>query len=884
MPSLDAPRGPALLLALGLALLVAPAGLGPSNVAHAQLDALDPGVDLLDAPDFLGGLDDDFAPPGKATFETKLESERPIPGGEVTLSVAVKLPRGHYIYATTSGHGTGTTIKIAGLSGLEPIDDAWQPDRPPTPGTQKINDELATVEKFVEHVTWTRRFRIAEDAKGTVSAELLLNGQYCSNRQCIPIFDKTLSASLAVESSTVVLKTFPPRHAEHPVVLGAPYPADTLVTLSSTDAKPGDEVALALRMNVKEPWHVYSTTMAPGPGGLPTKITIDEAFGLEPLDEFLPDREPIEETLDVEGLEAEQEFFEGTVTWTRRFRVVGDSGYGVRGSVKYMTCAEAFGCKPPATVTFAVGTLPVTGDEALTVTVAPEPVDEAAEPPIGHVDPTATLDESAETDAAAHPASSGLIIFLATAAGFGFFALLTPCVFPMVPITVSFFLKQSEKEHTNPLLLATVYSLGIIGTFSILGVLLAVAMGTLSGDVTGAFQNTDLANNSYINLFLVAVLVFFGLNMLGLFEIRMPSWLVNWSSGKQGAGGYVGALFMALTFTLMSFTCTFAFAGGMLVLASQGNYLWPILGMLAFSTAFALPFFVLALVPSWLQKLPKSGGWMNRVKVTMGLIEIGAAFKFLSVADQSLNGQAMVFDYGLVMCAWMVLAFVTGAYLLGLFRLPHDTPADSISVTQLGFAVLFLGVGSFLAVGMFSPQPPQSRAWDQIASFAPQRIEGGVGDIGPYLEHDGLEYALDLDKAIAYAKANDRPLFLDFTGVNCANCRYMEKKMEDAPNRKLLENFVRVQLYLDIVPTIDDPAERDRILARNRKLAVEWLKDVSMPSYAIAKPNGDRIRDVSPFIGVERAEGQFQAFLRKGVLAWQDLARKETATRVAVRP
>ena len=270
--------------------------------------------------------------------------------------------------------------------------------------------------------------------------------------------------------------------------------------------------------------------------------------------------------------------------------------------------------------------------------------------------------------------------------------------------------------------MAGIYCLGIIGTFTGLGLLMSVLFD--------ATKLNELANNGWLNLLIAGVLVFFAFNLLGLFEIRIPSWLLTYTSGQESRGGFIGVLFMALTFTLTSFTCTFAFAGGLLAAAANGDRLWPILGLLAFSAAFSLPFFFLALFPSFLQKLPKSGGWMNLVKVVMGLIELGRAFKFLSVADLTWNPTPMFFDYELVVSAWMVISITAGAYLLGLFRLPHDTPTDHIGVVRLVSAMTFFGLSAYLAVGLFATTKPTGKIWENIQAFAPPRFE----DVSNFLE------------------------------------------------------------------------------------------------------------------------------------------------------
>jgi thiol:disulfide interchange protein len=389
-----------------------------------------------------------------------------------------------------------------------------------------------------------------------------------------------------------------------------------------------------------------------------------------------------------------------------------------------------------------------------------------------------------------------------------------------------------------------------------------------------------LANNPWINLGIAGVLVFFGMNLLGLFEIRIPSSLLTWTAGKESAGGFIGVMFMAVTFTLVSFTCTFAFVGLLLAWAAKGQYYWPILGLAAFSAAFSLPFFFLALFPSYLQKLPKSGGWMNRVKVTLGMVECGAAFKFFSVADLAWNPVPMVFDFGLVMSAWIVISICTGIYLLNMFRLPHDTPSESVPVPQLAIAMTFLGLAGYLAVGLFAPEKPDGKIWEQIAAFATPVFEGGEGDIGPYLEHDGLQYALDYDQAIEFAKTEQQPVFLDFTGVNCVNCRLMEGRMKDKHNRERLEKFVRVQLYTDNVPHIKDRNLVAELLKKNRNLQENWFGDVTLPAYVVVTPDGKTV--LSKFIGMEQSEGDFAAFLDEGLEKWKPIAARQTKTKVRI--
>ncbi|RMG41803.1 MAG: hypothetical protein D6725_00770, partial [Planctomycetota bacterium] len=284
----------------------------------------------------------------------------------------------------------------------------------------------------------------------------------------------------------------------------------------------------------------------------------------------------------------------------------------------------------------------------------------------------------------------------------------------------------------------------------------------------------------------------------------------------------------------------------------------------------------LALFPSWLQRLPKSGGWMNTVKVTMGLIEIGASLKFFSVADLALNPRPIVFDYALVMTGWVVIAFCTGLYLLGMFRTNHDTPVEGISAVRLAFAITFLSLAGYLFVGLVAAEPPEGRVWENIAAFAPPRLQGGDDpDLGPYVEHGGLRFALDRHAAVRYAQQVGKPLLFDFTGVNCVNCRLMEARMAEPDVRKRLERFVLVQLYTDNVPEVRDRQRVAALLEDNKRLQEEWFGNVSLPSYVIVAPDGQT--RLATFVGLERRDGEFAEFLDRGWTAWQRLAGESSA-------
>ncbi|MGE5192572.1 MAG: cytochrome c biogenesis protein CcdA [Deltaproteobacteria bacterium] len=849
--------------------------------------------------------------------------------GVVTLRLSAKLPPEHYIYSTTPGQGPETKITINEPQGLDAIDRAFEADHPPE--AVEDPDLERTVEKYYKKVTWSRRFRLQSGvAPQRVSVSGLVKYTVCHPGDCRfgkYEFDvKLADAGVAQPAPSTVPVADAATRFEHLVGsrnsqrLGSAW----TVALQPRQARPGDEVVLSVEVHLEPGWHVYAIDQGQLPNGdgpFPTVMGLTEAGGLVPVDLTFQGPKPIEKPS--EGWPGLVErYHEGPVKWTRRFRVPEAAAAGnisLAGKVAWQMCNSG-GCQPPTGFAFR-GELMI-GSERSSESVlcsiterlrggaaaaaidelrlgsknlVPKGVDELPSPERGPAvvrSPRDQLADSRPADEGARPAaarggartegaidkSQGLPFFLAAAVLAGFAALLTPCVFPMIPITVSFFQKQSEKEHHRPITMATVYCLGIIGTFTGLGMLMSIAISAT------AIQ--QLASNWVVNLFIAGVLVFFAFNLLGMFEIQMPSWLLTYTAGQEGRGGFLGVLFMALTFTLTSFTCTFAFAGGLLAAAAQGDRLWPTLGLLAFSAAFSLPFFFLALFPSLLQKLPRSGGWMNVVKVVMGLIELGAAFKFFGNVDTTWNGQPAIFDFHLMISAWAVISIAAAMYLLGVFRLPHDMPTDHIGVVRFIFAMSFLGFASYLGVGLFATDKPHGVVWRYVEAFANPNFEGGSDPSGPWLKHGGLRYALDFEKAFETAIAADKPLFLDFTGVTCTNCRYMEKGPMSQPDiEQRLRNFVRVQLFTDSVP-IADKKEAARLLDLNVRLQEDWYGDVTLPSYVVIPPDRSVLKDPSKIIWDlkgKKDEADFAQFLDKGWEGWNRLQASRGAKVVGQR-
>ncbi len=445
------------------------------------------------------------------------------------------------------------------------------------------------------------------------------------------------------------------------------------------------------------------------------------------------------------------------------------------------------------------------------------------------------------------PVSSGdglwdLLGFMWQGVLWGAVSLLTPCVFPMIPITVSFFLKQSEKSSKpalaagpvrrshSPVLLAAIYSSTIAVVLTVAGVLLLRLVQPVS-------------QHWATNLVLGGLFVFFALSLFGMYDIMLPSWLGRLTAGGEGRGGLLGVVFMALTFTIISFACVAPFYGGFIALtasaSSATDWIKLALGALAFSVTFALPFFVLALFPSLLKALPKSGSWMNTVKVVMGFLELAAAFKFLRAAEINYSAQSQFLTYDLVLGVYIALSVACGLYLLGVYRLPHDHgAAESLSVPRLLFSIAFLGLALYLLPGLFKT-PVENRELQRVQ----ERQDRPDGTVFAWLdafllpEKSELAWVGDLQKGLQKAKAENKLVFLDFTAETCTNCKYNEASIFTKPEvENQLDKYVLVHLYTDKVPPEYVSSTTG---PQNQKLQADVFGSDQLPLYAILQPIDD---------------------------------------------
>lgn len=633
-------------------------------------------------------------------------------------------------------------------------------------------------------------------------------------------------------------------------------------------------------------WYMYSVTQGGG-GPIPTRITFDGGpFKMNGVSGSRP-------TVKMDpNFGINTETYTGSASFTIPFTVAADAAEGSQTlniSFRYQVCNDTT-CLPPKsvkvsapiTITAAKVSTSPTPKESVTPTPTPSP---SATPTPANTNISANQNSNIkaisnvadnkntavilntntetntniETDFAGSSKtestqniesketqiSSGNIEnqslwgFIWLAMGFGALSLLTPCVFPMIPITVSYFTKNAAETHLKSVRDASIFAFGIILTFTALGIALAL--------IFGAAGLNQFAANPWINLLIMGIFLAFAFSLLGAYNIGIPSSFLtkldNLTRSKESSKT-LGLLLMGLTFSLTSFTCTAPLVGTILVAAANGKLLYPIVGMLAFSSVFALPFFVLAIAPRLLHSLPSSGGWMNSLKVVMGFLEIGAALKFLSNAD--LVWGWGIFTREVVIAGWIGLSLLIFLYLLGVFRLSHDFGENKIGLVRILNAFLFITLAFYLLTGLFG------RKLGEIESFLPPEKEALSTNInGPKSNGELSWITNDYQAALAQAKAENKQIFIDFTGYTCTNCRWMEINMFPKPLvRAGLEKFVRVRLYTD---GEGEPFEGFQ------KMQEEKYGTVALPLYAIISPNEEI---VAKFAGLTRDENEFSTFLK----------------------
>ncbi len=607
-------------------------------------------------------------------------------------------------------------------------------------------------------------------------------------------------------------------------------------TLSSQldSAPPGTTVPLRFTATIDPGWHVYSLTVPPGGLVNATRVSVEDNPAIASYEIYQPEPErKLDETI---GLNTE--LYENQLELWIPVTLSDDAS----GDVTIVAEAWYQSCDNRQCL------IPKTKIGAVTIHVDPAaPVPAAFVIPSGYqsvMDPkvlarSAELAQSAEAgsesgagalDSGTTPLDStgdSMGAFILTAFGFGLAAIFTPCVFPMIPITVSFFLNQR-----GGILQAVVFAAGIVALFCALGLGMTALMGP--------FGVVAMSSSPWVNGFIALVFFFFSLSLLGAFEINLPSSLVNKMDRASRRGGYLGTLLMGLTFSLTSFACVGPFVGPLLVSSVQGDPTQPVIGMASFATGLASPFFFLAAFPSYLPKLPKSGGWMARVKVVMGFVLLAVMFKYLSNIDQVLQLGFLTRERFLA--AWFVLFAMAGLYLLGLLRLEGIDGSEELGIGRLLVGATLLIFSFSLLPGMFGGALGELDAYVPVATSA--GVFGSPTEEGPVWMKDQYEEALEL------GRAENKLVLVNFTGYTCTNCHWMKANMFPRPAvAEALNDFVLVDLYID---GGDASSERFQQMEQDR------FNLVSMPFYVLMDANENVI---ATFGGSTRNEAEFLAFL-----------------------
>lgn len=630
-----------------------------------------------------------------------------------------------------------------------------------------------------------------------------------------------------------------------------------------------DEYELTLKADLQPGWHIYSMYTPQGGPMVTTLSLADAGKGVEILGTAV-ENEPKKEHDDVFGVEVWS--FEGSYVITQKVRVTDPALASVKGTLDFQVCQEGQCVVFDQEFDIKLGKAEVAADD--------------------------TNAEVAATGAAADkPEDDSLFMFFWLAFVAGLAAVIMPCVFPMIPMTVSFFM-HGDGSKAKAKAKALFFAFSIIAIYTALGLIISVFLGA-------DFINW-LSTNWVPNVFFFVIFMIFAASFFGAFEIVLPSWLVNKSDKQADKGGYVGAFFMAFTLVLVSFSCTAPIVGTVLVEAARGSVLRPIIGMLGFSMAVALPFGFFAFFPSKLNNLPKSGGWLNSVKVVLGFIEVALGFKFLMVADQTYHWGLL--DREVYIAIWVTIFTLQGLYLMGKIKFAHDSEVTFIGVPRLAFIIVTFTFVVYMIPGMFGAPlkalagyfPPQETIDFDINRIVRENVKeyskggGGTAVANPsselceapkyadflHLAH-GLDGYFDYEQALKCAQAQNKPLFVDFTGHGCVNCREMEQTVWADPRvlDMLRNDYVVVALYVDDKTTLPenewyvsdyDGKKKKTLGKQNADFQIKKFDSNAQPNYILLDSKGGGDNDLKPHIlaparGHNLNKDAFADFLKKGL-------------------
>lgn len=630
--------------------------------------------------------------------------------------------------------------------------------------------------------------------------------------------------------------------------------------------KSDTEFELVMEATIENEWHMYSQ-YTPDGGALPTVFDFKNAKGNYTL--VGKTKESPYKKVFNDIFEVDEYYFAKSAQFKQVIKVTNTKLREVKVYVEYQVCKEQC-IQQDATFTFQLPEIKITNDQAVLTT--PDSTTQKVDSVSAVQSSNASENQTSQNNEAPVEEKKGLwsIFFLAFIGGFA--ALLTPCVFPMIPMTVSFFTKQSKTKAEGKKN-AILYGVSII--------LIYVILGSLVTGIFGADSLNALSTNVWFNLIFFGLLVFFAASFLGAFEIVLPNSWANKVDQQADRGGFVGILFMALALAIVSFSCTGPIVGTLLVEAASKGGLAPIVGMLGFSSALALPFMLFAMFPGWMNTLPKSGGWLNTVKVSLGFLELALAFKFLSNAD--LVVQAHLLEREVFLGIWIAIFGTWAVYLFGKLTLPHDSPISHLSIGRLFMAIFVTIFTIYLIPGLWGAP------LKIISGFPPpmtySESPNGIGTSSsntttaidlPEHAHSGPHGIIafhDYEDGVAYAKKVGKPILLDFTGHACVNCRKMEDFVWSKPEilTLLKDKVVLISLYVDDKREL--PKEAQYVSKETGKEIVtignKWsdyqitrYKNNAQPYYVILNSDGE---DISKPIGYTPDATEYKKWLDEGI-------------------
>ncbi len=662
---------------------------------------------------------------------------------------------------------------------------------------------------------------------------------------------------------------------------------------SVKEVKQGETIELIFKAQIQDGWHMFSSDFSPDLGPIVATFAFDKhpsyslVGGIKPL-------KPKKKFDDIFG--GDYTYFENQGVFKQKVKILQPNPKIV-GTFKGQACTNNDGKCVPLNEDFEFNNIKVIATASTLPTepsVVATPIDtattvEAETDTSKNINTTAiaaAITTPIETKAAATEGSLWDLILLAF--GGGLIALVTPCVFPMIPMTVTFFLKSS-KNKSEAIRKALIYGFSIVFIYAILGL---VFSATLGPDAPNIIATHWLPNVLFFIVFFV-----FGLSFLGAFEIMIPTSFVNKIDAKADQGGLAGIFFMAFAIVLVTFSCTGPIVGSVLVLASDGKIIKPVIGMVTYASAFAIPFTLFAMFPSWLNKLPKSGGWLNVVKVSLGFIELALGLKFLSIADQVYHWHLL--DREIYIAIWIVIFTLLGVYLLGKIRMPHDSPVEKTSVSRLILAIASFTFAIYLFPGMFGAPlkalsgylpPLSSHDFDvpglirqYSGSVKSNTKEMTLCDEPKYAEKlhlpHGLNGYFDYKQALACAKKLNKPLFIDFTGHGCVNCREMEANVwADPVVLNMLKNdFLVVALYVDeptkvadadVYTSTYDGKPKKNIGSQNADRQITKFNNNAQPYYVLLDPNTEQ--PLATPIGYDKSVPNFVKYLESGKVKFKE--------------